>query len=119
MHPTDPNKRTERDKEAPSARPITTSGKNQPTCRMSILDYVREEAPRFVVPSTMCLLCGELLTAAPVSIDPCVVASFHETVFEGSEVEGALGRRCRYTKGRGRKHLLGVDAHHKALAQKA
>src|SRR5215204_6289305 len=58
-------------------------------------------------------------TATPVSIDPCVVASFHETVFEGSEVEGALGRRCRYTKGRGRKHLLGVDAHHKALAQKA
>src|SRR5829696_237611 len=47
-------------------------------------------------------------TATPVSIDPCVVASFHETVFEGSEVEGALGRRCRYTKGRGRKHLLGV-----------
>ena len=39
------------------------------------------------------------LTAAPVSIDPCVVASFHETVFEGSEVEGALSRRCRYTKG--------------------
>src|SRR5215203_4069120 len=58
-------------------------------------------------------------TATPVSIDPCVVASFHETVFEGSEVEGALGRRCRYTKGRGRKHLLGVDARHKALAQKA
>src|SRR5215210_7181636 len=63
-------------------------------------------------------LCS-LLTAAPVSIDPCVVASFHETVFEGSEVEGALSRRCRYTKGTGRKHLLGVDAHHKALAQKA
>ena len=42
---------------------------------------------------------AELLTAAPVSIDPCVVASFHETVFEGSEVEGALSRRCRYTKG--------------------
>ena len=60
-----------------------------------------------------------VLTAAPVSIDPYVVASRHETVFEGSQVEGALGRRCRDAQGGGRKHLLGVDAHHKALAKEA
>jgi YesN/AraC family two-component response regulator len=29
------------------------------------------------------------LTAAPVSIDPHVVGCLHETVFEGSQVEGA------------------------------
>jgi hypothetical protein len=46
-----------------------------------------------------------------------VLASGHETVFEGSEIEGALGRRRRYTQGAGRKYLLGVDAHHKALAE--
>jgi transposase len=48
-----------------------------------------------------------------------VLASRHETVFEGSEIEGALGRRRRYTQGAGRQDLLGVDAHHKALAKEA
>jgi transposase len=42
-----------------------------------------------------------------------VLASGHETVFEGSEIEGALGRRGRYAQDRGREDLLGVDAHHK------
>jgi hypothetical protein len=55
------------------------------------------------------------LTAAPVSIDPCVLVSGHEAIFEGSEIEGALSRRRRQTQGGGRKDLLGVDAHHKAL----
>src|SRR5215212_831362 len=56
-------------------------------------------------------------TATPVRIDPCVLASKDEAIFEGSEIESALSRRCRYTQGRGRKDLLGVDAHHKALAK--
>ena len=47
-----------------------------------------------------------------------MLASGHETVFEGSEIEGALGRRRRYAQGAGRQDLLGVDAHHKALAKK-
>ena len=46
-----------------------------------------------------------------------VLASGHETIFEGSEIEGALGRRRRYTQGAGSEDLLGVDAHHKALAK--
>jgi hypothetical protein len=58
------------------------------------------------------------LTAAPVSIDPYVLASGHETVFEGSEVEGALGRRCWQAQGGARQDLLRVDAHHKTLAKK-
>src|ERR671917_1888999 len=58
-------------------------------------------------------------TAPPVSIDPYVVASGHETVFEGSQIEGALSRRRGQTQGGGRQNLLGVDAHHKALAKKA
>ena len=37
-----------------------------------------------------------------------MLASGHETIFEGSEIEGALGRRLRYTQGAGRKYLLGV-----------
>lgn len=61
----------------------------------------------------------EDLTAAPVSIDPCVLASRHETIFEGSQIEGALSRRRWQSQGRGRKDLLGVDAHHKALAKEA
>src|SRR5215204_1525707 len=48
-----------------------------------------------------------------------VVASRHETIFEGSQVEGALSRRRRQAQGRGREDLLGVDAHHKALAKEA
>ena len=58
------------------------------------------------------------LTAAPVSIDPYVVAFGHETIFEGSQIEGALSRRLRQTQGAGRKDLLGFDALHKALAKK-
>jgi D-alanyl-D-alanine carboxypeptidase (penicillin-binding protein 5/6) len=34
-------------------------------------------------------------TATPVSIDPYVLASRHETIFEGSQIEGALSRRRR------------------------
>ncbi len=56
-------------------------------------------------------------TAAPVSIDPCVVASWHETVFEGPEIEGASRRGRRKPQGGGREDLLGVDAHHKTLAK--
>ena len=59
------------------------------------------------------------LTAAPVSIDPYVLASRHETVFEGSQVKGARRRRCQDAQGGGREDLLGVDAHHKALAKEA
>src|SRR5215218_6926518 len=59
------------------------------------------------------------LTAAPVSIDPYVVASRHETVFEGSQVKGARRRRCRDAQGGGREDLLCVDAHHKALDKEA
>src|SRR5215203_4061272 len=60
----------------------------------------------------------QLDTAAPVSIDPYVVAFGHETIFEGSQIEGALSRRLRQTQGAGRKDLLGFDALHKALAKK-
>ena len=70
-------------------------------------------------------LCGPhpslqfLVTAARVSIDPCVLVCGHETIFEGSQIEGALSRRLGQAQGRGRQDLLGVDAHHKALAQEA
>src|SRR5829696_6773821 len=56
-------------------------------------------------------------TAAPVSIDPCVVASWHETVFEGSQIEGVSRGRLGRTQAGCREDLLGVDANHKALAQ--
>jgi transposase len=46
-----------------------------------------------------------------------MLASGNETIFEGSEIEGAGRRRRRNTQGGGRKDLLGVDAHHKALAK--
>src|SRR5215211_91180 len=46
-----------------------------------------------------------------------MLVSRHEAIFEGSEIEGARCRRRRYTQGRGRKDLLGVGAHHKALAK--
>ena len=59
----------------------------------------------------------EVLTAAPVSIELYVLASRHEAIFEGSEIEGSGRRRCRQPQGGGRKDLLGVDAHHKALAK--
>src|SRR5215211_1760822 len=58
-----------------------------------------------------------VLTAAPVSIDPYVLASRHETIFEGSQIEGALSRRRWQTQRAGRKDLLSFDAHHKALAK--
>src|SRR5215218_7133375 len=58
-------------------------------------------------------------TATPVSIDPCVLVSGNETIFEGPEIEGALSRRRRQTQGGGRKDLLCVGAHHKTLAQEA
>src|SRR5829696_1183809 len=46
------------------------------------------------------------------------LASRHETIFEGSQIEGALSRRLRQTqRGGGRKDLLSFDAHHKALAK--
>ena len=45
----------------------------------------------------------------------CVLVSRHEAIFEGSEIEGALSSRRRYTQGAGSKDLLGVGAHHKAL----
>jgi hypothetical protein len=58
-------------------------------------------------------------TAAPLSIDPYELASGHETIFNRSEIEDARCRRRWQAQGRGRKHLLGVDANHKALAQEA
>src|SRR5215208_6556549 len=58
-------------------------------------------------------------TAAPVSMDPSVLVSGHETVFEGSQIEGTGRRRCRNAQGGRRKDFLGVDAHHKALAKEA
>jgi hypothetical protein len=48
-------------------------------------------------------------------IDPYVLASRHETIFKGSEIEGALCRRLRQAQGGGRKDLLCFYAHHKAL----
>ena len=42
-----------------------------------------------------------------------MLASGYEAIFEGSEIEGALSRRRRYTQGGGRKDLLRFDAHHK------
>src|SRR5829696_9000190 len=59
-----------------------------------------------------------VLTATPVRIDPFVLASKDEAIFEGSQIESALSRRCRYTQGAGSKDLLGVDAYHKAVATK-
>ncbi len=59
------------------------------------------------------------LTAVPVSIDPCVLVSGNETIFEGPEIEGARRCRCWQAQGGDRKDLLGVDAHHKALAKEA
>ena len=47
-----------------------------------------------------------------------MVASRHEAIFEGPEIESALSRRRRYAQGRGRKDLLCFDAYHKALAKK-
>jgi hypothetical protein len=52
---------------------------------------------------------------AQVSIH--VLASGHEALFEGPEIESACRRRCRKTQGGGRKDLLGVGADHKALAE--
>src|SRR3712207_628518 len=48
-----------------------------------------------------------------------MLTSRHEAIFEGSEIEGALSRRRRYTQGGGRKDLLGIGAYHKALAKEA
>src|SRR5215203_5485186 len=73
--------------------------------------------------SARCLLRRRLsalqpVTATPVRIDPFVLASKDEAIFEGSQIESALSRRCRYTQGAGSKDLLGVDAYHKAVATK-
>ena len=38
-------------------------------------------------------------TAAPVSIDPYMLASRHETIFKGSEIEGARCRRRWQSQG--------------------
>src|SRR5215213_9421759 len=70
-----------------------------------------------MVPPLLWVSLLSLLTAAPVSIDPYVLASGHETIFEGSQIEGAGRRRRWQTQGGGRKDLLFVDAHHKALAK--
>src|ERR687890_617191 len=69
------------------------------------------------IAATYAVANGAVLTAAPVSIDPYVLASRHETIFEGSQIEGALSRRLGQTQGRGRKDLLSFDANHKALAK--
>ena len=57
------------------------------------------------------------LTAVPVSIDPCVLASGNETIFEGSEIEGSLSRRRRHTQPGGSDDLLSVGAYHKTLVK--
>jgi hypothetical protein len=64
-------------------------------------------------------LSHTFLTAIPVSIDPYVLVSRHETIFEGPQIKDALSRRRWQSQGRGRKDLLSFDAHHKALAQEA
>jgi hypothetical protein len=56
-------------------------------------------------------------TAVPVSIDPCVLASGNETIFEGSEIEGSLSRRRRHTQPGGSDDLLSVGAYHKTLVK--
>jgi hypothetical protein len=48
-----------------------------------------------------------------------MLTSGHETVFERSEIEGAGRRRPRGVQGGGREDLLGIGAHHKALANEA
>ena len=58
-----------------------------------------------------------VLTAVPVSIDPCVLASGNETIFEGSEIEGSLSRRRRHTQPGGSDDLLSVGAYHKTLVK--
>src|SRR3954468_20166003 len=60
--------------------------------------------------------CVATPTATPVSMDP-VLVSRDEAVFERPEIESARRRRRRQTQGGGGKDLLGVDAHHKALAE--
>src|SRR5215211_3167688 len=78
----------------------------------------RPHQGRFLTPLAFSSADVDPLTAAPVNIDP-VLASGHETVFEGSQVEGALGSRRRYAQGGGRKDLLGVHRILKKLTQKA
>src|SRR5215213_634361 len=65
------------------------------------------------------LVAARKPTAVPVSIDPCVLASGHDTIFEGSEIEGTLSPRLGQTQAAGREDLLGVDANHKAPAKEA
>src|SRR5215210_136917 len=81
------------------------------------LSCTRTAASSIASLSLVCAFCSTP-TAAPVSIDPYVVAFGHETIFEGSQIEGALSRRLRQTQGAARKDLLGFDALHKALAKK-
>jgi transposase len=38
-----------------------------------------------------------------------MLVSSHEAIFEGSEIEGALSRRRRYTQARGRKETFSVS----------
>src|SRR5215203_7030386 len=73
----------------------------------------------FLPPQRSSPLPAQQSTAAPVSIDPYVLVSWHETIFEGPQIEGALSRRRWQTQRAGRKDLLGIEAHHKALAQEA
>ena len=48
-----------------------------------------------------------------------MLVSGNETIFEGSEIEGARRRRRRYAQGAARKDLLGFDAHDETLAKEA
>jgi hypothetical protein len=70
------------------------------------------------IPNAMALLEG-ILTAVPVKIDPHMLASGNEAIFEGPEIEGTRRRRRRQTQRAGRKDLLGSDADHKALVKEA
>ena len=48
-----------------------------------------------------------------------MLASKHEAILQRSKTQGAGRRRPRSAKGRGRKDLLGLGAHHQTLAQEA
>src|SRR5918993_5377543 len=81
---------------------------------MQVHNVVRQASP-----SLGSKLLRLLYTAAPVSIDPCMLVSGYEAIFERPEIEGARRRRHWNPQGGGREDLLGFDAHHKALAKEA
>src|SRR5215203_7520142 len=92
-------------------RPNSDSGEPDLCSNGSV--FMGSKEPISVDPSPQIPLQQTTVTAVPVSIDPCVLACGNETIFEGSQIEGALSRRLRHTQGGGSEDLLGVGAYHK------